>query len=136
MKPGTVPHVFAMFYNGASTGVERSKVLASLRAEGLPVGSGYVRLMHENPVFQRKVAFGKEGCPWSCHLYATERNYRNLSFPEAEKMKIESFVWFYHIHRPNTVEDMKDVVAAFQKVFGNMETLRKTEIKGEIGYKW
>jgi perosamine synthetase len=58
-----VPHILPMLYGEADTGVPRGTIIRALRAEGIPVGTGYLRLMNENPVFSRKIAFGEGGCP-------------------------------------------------------------------------
>jgi len=135
-KKGEVPHIFAMLYDHNIIGVERYRILAALRAEGIPVGSGYLRLMYENPVFLKKIAYGRKGCPWSCYLYGTNRDYHIGDCPVGEKLIRERFIWFYHINRPNSKEDMEDVVKAFKKVFNNLETIKKIDINYAIPYKW
>jgi dTDP-4-amino-4,6-dideoxygalactose transaminase len=131
-----VPHIFAMLYDEKITGVGRSKVLAALRAEGIPVGSGYLRTMYENPIFLKRVAYGKDNCPWSCHLYGTKREYKQGDCPVAEGLLRKAFIWFYHINRPNTISDMRDVIKAFRKVFADLGALKRNKIEGAIGYKW
>ena len=135
-KSGVVPHVFPLLYDNRVTGVGRQKILAALRAEGIPVGSGYLRLMYENPLFLKKIAYGREQCPWSCHLYNYKREYKSGDCPIAENILREKFIWFYHINRPNGIDEMKDVVSAFEKVFENIEFLRRSAIVAEVGYKW
>ena len=133
---GDVPHIFALLYDMEATGVGRPKILAALRAEGIPVGSGYLRTMYENPLFLKKIAYGKDHCPWSCHLYKSPREYKPGDCPVAEGLLREKFIWFYHIGRPNTQKDMDSVADAFAKVFENIETLKKADVNTEIGYKW
>lgn len=133
---GTVPHVFAMKYDEAATGVDRAKILAALRAEGIPVGSGYLRLMYENPMFLKKVAYGRDHCPWSCHGNRQQRSYAKGDCPVGEELIYKRFIWFYHVHRPNTLDDMSDVVAAFKKVFSNLDVLKHTTLNTAITYKW
>ncbi len=135
-KSDTVPHVFPLKYDETVTGVERRKILLALKAEGIPVGSGYLKMMYENPVFTKKTAYGKNGCPWSCHLYNEKREYRPGDCPTAEGLIHKEFIWFYHINRPNNKDDMLDVVSAFEKVFRNLDELRHFETDMEVGYKW
>jgi dTDP-4-amino-4,6-dideoxygalactose transaminase len=136
IKDGTVPHVFPMLYDSLLTGVERQKILAALRAEGIPVGSGYLHLMYENPIFLKKIAYGKNNCPWSCHMYGIERNYRLGDCPVGEELLKKRFIWFYHINRPNTIDDMRDVAEAFKKVFSNLDLLKDADVDVSIPYKW
>ena len=135
-ESGVVPHVFPLLYDNRVTGVDRQKILVALRAEGIPVGSGYLRLMYENPIFTKKIAYGKNQCPWSCHLYNYRREYKAGDCPKAENLLREKFIWFYHINRPNGIDEMKEVVSAFEKVFENIEFLRRSAIIAEVGYKW
>ena len=133
---GAIPHVFPFLYDEAVTGVERSKVISALRAEGIPVGSGYLRTMYANPIFLRKIAYGKKMCPWSCKFYGKKREYKEGDCPVAEDLIHKHAIWFYHINRPNTIRDMKDVVRAFRKVFNNLDDLNKNSINTKVGYKW
>ena len=59
-----IPHVYPLIYDNKITGVPREKILTALRAEGIPVGSGYLRLMYENPMFLKRIAYGKNHYPW------------------------------------------------------------------------
>lgn len=131
-----IPHIVPFLYDSKLTGVKRETVLSALRKEGIQIGSGYLRLMYQNPIFLKKVAYGKKQCPWSCHIYDFERNYNNGDCPIAEKLISEDFIWFYHINRPNGIEDMKDVVEAFKKVFNNIDELKNIELKEKAQYKW
>lgn len=133
---GVIPHIFTLLYDAEVTGVERHKILAALRAEGIPVSSGYLRTMYENPIFLKQLAYGRGGCPWSCHLYNLKRRYRVGDCPVAENLLREKFIWFYHINRPNGIREMKYVVRAFKKVFEKLAILHKVKIKKRIDYKW
>lgn len=133
---GEIPHIVPMFYDEKKTGVERSKVLAALKAEGIPVGSGYVRTMYENPVFLRKIAYGGDHCPWACHLYGLKREYKTGDCPVAENLIKKKFIWFYHLNHPNTTGDMQSVISAFKKVFVNVALLREKNVTVKLGYKW
>lgn len=134
---GAVPHVLPFLYDADVTGVSRDDILRALRAEGIPVGSGYVRLMPENPLFVKKVAYGQGGCPWTCHLYGLTPDYGVENFPVAKRLIGERFLWFYHIHAPNGPADMDQAIAAFRKVFTNLDQIREGGFeKKKLGYKW
>ncbi|MDA8419207.1 MAG: DegT/DnrJ/EryC1/StrS family aminotransferase [Desulfobacteraceae bacterium] len=134
-KPDWVPHILPMLYDAEATGVPRALVLRALREEGVPVGSGYTRLMHENPLFVRQVAYGRHGCPWKC----AGEGYTAPAYPcpTAEDLLRHRFIWFYHINRPNGLAEMEQVVEAFLKVFSSLEELKNCP-QGEValGYKW
>ena len=135
---GNVPHIFPFLYDYEKTGVKREIVIEALRAEGIPVGSGYQRLMPENPMFLKRIAYGKKGCPFTCEFYKKKVRYDVKDYPTASGLIYGKFIWFYHINNPNTIKDMDDVVRAFKKVFSNIDTLKSEKIheRGKALYKW
>ena len=90
-----VPHILPLIYDAEESGIPRSTILKALRAEGLPVGSGYVRLMNENPIFQKKIAYGEKGCPWNCLNSKSEISYSSEAFLVANELIRKKFIWFY-----------------------------------------
>ena len=47
----------------------RDMIVKALNAEGIPVTGGYGRLMYENPIFSRKIAYGLKGYPFKKDLF-------------------------------------------------------------------
>lgn len=98
-----------------STGMpSRQELVKALNAEGIPVGAGYGRLMYENPIFTKRMAYGRKGYP-----FTESRNikYGKGTCPKSEEINGQ-FIWFKFVNAPNTIEDMQDVVAAFEKILG------------------
>ncbi|MBI2387688.1 MAG: DegT/DnrJ/EryC1/StrS family aminotransferase [Elusimicrobia bacterium] len=133
---GNVCHVLAMTYDAKTSGVSRDAVLAAIRAEGIPVGGGYPRLMPENPMFTKKIAFGMDGWPWSGFPHGRAMRYRREDYPVAASLIYEKFIWFYHVNAPNTPKDMEDAANAFKKVFSNLDALKGYAPTGPKVYKW
>ena len=42
---------------------DRDTLVRAMRAEGIPLVDGYARLLHELPIFARRIAFGRDGAP-------------------------------------------------------------------------
>lgn len=134
LPPGSVCHILAMLYDEGRAGVPRASVVHALRAEGVPVGTGYTRLMYENPLFLRRRALGRGGFPFTA---GRDVVYRRGDCPVAERLVRERFIWFYHVNRPNGEKDMQDVVDAFRKVFGALDALKDFDPSGrKLAYKW
>jgi perosamine synthetase len=132
-----VCHVFPLLYDATETGVSRDLMIKALRAEGIPVSNGYLRLMPENPIFSKRIAFGNKGCPFACPFYNGTVDYSIKNFPVAKDLLVNRFIWFYHINRPNTFHDMDDVVQAFKKIelkFGDLKNYHGN-VSSKI-YKW
>jgi len=118
-----VCHVAAFRYDAETLGMERDLFLSAMRAEGIPIGTGYVRLMSDNPMFLKKTAYGKNGYPWSASEHGRQMTYEKNAFPIAQNLVENSFLWFYHIAYPSTSDDMQDIINAVRKVLANKEAL-------------
>lgn len=131
-----VPHLFVALYEAAAMGMPREVFVAALRAEGVPVGTGYARPLYANPTFLNRIAYGSQGCPWSCRrdgAAAPEpRKYERGMCPVAERLLDDEFLWFYHIAYPSTEDDMHDVVRAVRKVVEGRERLAQVRL-GDLG---
>lgn len=124
-----VVHLHSMDYDEKATGVPKKLVVTALQKEGIPVSGGYPRLAYHNPIFQKRIGYGRQGCPFTCGFYpnAKARTYPRGLNPVAEELIAKRHIWFYHINHPNTIEDMGDVAAAFRKVYGSLDELRKLD---------
>jgi dTDP-4-amino-4,6-dideoxygalactose transaminase len=116
-------HVLAFLYDGDQFGIPRELFLAALRAEGIPVGTGYVRAIYENPLFLRRIAFGSNGSPWK--EAGSSRTYSRNQCPVITRLLNEQFLWFYHVAYPSTLDDMKDIVTAVKKVHASVAEIRQ-----------
>ena len=95
--------------------ITRDNLVSEMKKEGIPLSGGYGRMMHENPIFTRGLAYTK-GCPFSCqHGKISSARYGKGTLPVSEKVN-KQFVWFKFINPPNTKADMDDVISAFKKV--------------------
>jgi len=111
-----VPHVFAALFDAITMGISRDRFVAALRAEGVPVGTGYPRTLYENPTFMKQIAYGSGGCPWTSDFYRGKVTYAPGMCPVAENLLRERFIWFYHIAYASTAEDMGDIGRAVRKI--------------------
>jgi dTDP-4-amino-4,6-dideoxygalactose transaminase len=127
-----VCHALAFLYDAKRADCPRDVFAAAIRAEGVPVGTGYVRTMYESPTFLRRIALGKGGWPWTAGASPSPVHYQRGQCPVAEALLGEQFIWIYHVAHPSTKEDMLDVAAAFHKVAAHLPQIaaRAAEIQG------
>ncbi len=67
------------------SGVKRSEVAEALRCEGVPVAEGYQNI-HLLPLYQKKIAYGSNGFPWSGTTNRREIDYSKGICPVAEEI--------------------------------------------------
>ncbi|MBP9855341.1 MAG: DegT/DnrJ/EryC1/StrS family aminotransferase, partial [Candidatus Omnitrophica bacterium] len=96
----------------------RDQLAKKLNEEGIPVIKGYGRMMHENPMFTKKIAYGTNHFPFIEPWFDGKRiKYGTGACLLSEKMNQE-FIWFKYVNHPNSRSDMDDVIKAFEKVLG------------------
>lgn len=105
--------------------IHRNIVAHVLRSEGIPVASGISRLTSEHPLFQRQLAYGKNHCPFSCHLYKRNGKYSIPDMPNAKRLQNEEYLGFFQVGWPNTIKDTDDIVKGFRKIMANKNYLSK-----------
>ncbi|MEE2885495.1 MAG: DegT/DnrJ/EryC1/StrS family aminotransferase [Chloroflexota bacterium] len=127
-----VYYVQPMEFNRDLVGVERDVFVDAVAAElpsspdreGIPlVWSGYGKPLYLLPMYQQKSAIGGKGCPFACPHYEGHVDYSIGICPVVEKVEKESLFMNDFIRPPATVEDMRDVVRAFEKVYENKDQL-------------
>ena len=96
----------------------RGAVLEALAAENVPVSRWQKVPVPSQPLFQNKLAYGR-GCPWRCHG-AEDVSYKTEDYPNTVAILENSFV-LRGLVPPNGFELMDHYVAAFEKVFQNIE---------------
>jgi dTDP-4-amino-4,6-dideoxygalactose transaminase len=84
VRPGCrhVYYVWAARFDAERLGVSRADFSAALSAEGVPHFVGYTRPLYLLPVFQQRIAFGRNGWPFTL----TDRRYESGLCPTAERM--------------------------------------------------
>jgi dTDP-4-amino-4,6-dideoxygalactose transaminase len=96
----------------------------SREKEGVSIGSGYVKPLYLQPIFQKKICYGKMGCPFEVPWYDGKVDYRKGICPVAERMYYDKLFIHDIAHPHMKKEDLDDVVAAFMKVWEHREELK------------
>jgi perosamine synthetase len=124
VAPGAthVYYIYGLSLDTAALGVPRERIVAALKAEGvLGVMAGYQNL-HLLPIFRHKIAYGAHGFPWT--LAERDIAYGPGVCPVAEKLHSETFLGLSLCMCEFHPADVDQVVAAFHKVWNQLESLR------------
>lgn len=130
-------HVFYVHpikFKSSVAGIHRNRFVEAVKAEleltelreteGVKVGVGYVKPLYLQPLYQNKIAYGNNGCPWTCDKYKGNVSYEKGICPVAERMYFDELITHELMHSRMTKSDMDDVFDAFNKVWENREELR------------
>ncbi len=117
-------YMYPLVLNLTELGLSRSVLLNALEAEGLEgLFAGYANI-HMLPMYQKKIAYGSNGFPWSSDICRREVSYRHGICPVAEKLHEETYIGFAMCMHELSDEEVDLMVATFRKVWANLDLLR------------
>lgn len=121
-------YTYAIRFDAQAAGMSRTRFAQAVNAE-LPKPThveqhglleGYVKPLYLAPMYQRKVALGRQGFPWNLHPEVDYRYEPGLC-PVAERMRNEELLLTPLVREPLTERDMDDLAAAMAKVLGQRQ---------------
>lgn len=119
-------YVYGLKLDFSKLEVDRSTLVQALEAEGIEgLAEGYA-CVHLLPLFQRKIAYGKNGFPWSYRANPDDYNYSKGICPVAEELHGKAFIGFEMCLLDLNQADVNLIIEAFQKVWKNLDLLAKT----------
>lgn len=120
-------YIYPMILDVALLGVSRKKIYAALEAEGVTgLMTGYANV-HLLPMYQKKIAYGSKGFPWTSDICKRNVSYVKGICPTAEKLHDESFLGYEMCLNDLDDNDVDLIVIAFRKVWGNLSGLASVE---------
>ena len=119
-----VYYVYSLVYDAAGTGIPRERVGKALCAEGVPASMGYLNL-HLLPMYQKRIAYGRNGFPWSTPFYKGSVSYAKGICPVAESLQDAQYIGMGMCLNDYTERDIDLLISAFRKVWGSLDRLKK-----------
>lgn len=119
-----VYYVYSMYVDVVALGINRQRLHQALLAEGVPaLGASYQNL-HMLPMYQKKMAYGSKGFPWTSEICKRDVSYTKGICPVAERLHEAEFLGFGICSHEYKDEEVDMIIAAFRKVWRNLEALR------------
>ena len=127
-------YAHALKFKREIAGLSRETFVDAVRAElmpaelrekeGVTLGSGYVKPLYLEPLYQQQIVYGDKGCPFSCAFYQGKVDYSAGLCPVCEKMHYQELITHEFMRPSMCREDLNDVVKAFLKVWENKGELK------------
>ncbi len=114
-------YVYAFKYDETVTGADRGWLATAVKAEGIPVTTGYVEPLYRQPMYQRGIAIGRNGFPFR-QVGGAARSYPDGLCPVAERMHERELLYLSFLHAGLAESDLDDVAVAFEKVLATVGT--------------
>ncbi|HWO93201.1 MAG TPA: DegT/DnrJ/EryC1/StrS family aminotransferase [Dehalococcoidia bacterium] len=118
-----VYYFFAMTYDEKATGIPRKLFARAVEAEGFTLKAGYVKPIYLEPLYQRRICFGKDGFPFSANPRNRQISYSKGICPVCERLQDHELMWTNIIYPPLTETDMDAFVEACRKVLSRRDEL-------------
>ena len=115
-----VYYVWAMRVNSEAFGATRAQFSKALAAEGFPHFEGYVAPLYRLPLFQKQVAIGSKGFPFTL----SKTNYQDGLCPVTEALYERELIGFEPCAYDLDEADMASLLAAIRKVHAAGSLLR------------
>ena len=103
----------------------RDKLLDAVRAEGVSANLWHYNPLPSNPIFQKLDVGLGDGYPWRSPYYGRETSYNPEDYPKASEV-LDTSICVNEERHPifgQDMELMEHYVAAFRKVFDNLDEL-------------
>ena len=117
-------YMYFMILDDVALGVSRDRIFDALVAEGVPSLSKKFANVHLLPMFQRKIAFGSKGFPWTSEFCRRDVSYEKGICPVAESLHDRSYIGFQMCMHQMTDVEVDLMISAFHKVWANLDALR------------
>jgi len=116
-------YMYAIRFDKDKIGISRDKFVQALNAEGIPMWVGYQEPLYLAPMYQQKIAFGRNGFPFTYEGYKGNVSYSPGICPVTENMYYNELMYTNICHANITQRDLDDVITGFEKVLENVTSI-------------
>lgn len=118
-----VYYVYPLVLDTLLLGPDRKRIYESLVAEGVPGLALGCANLHLLPMYQKKMAYGSSGFPWSSEICRRNVDYRKGICPVAEELHETTYLGIEMCLHDYADDDVDLVIESFWKVWDNLERL-------------
>ncbi len=121
-------HVYYLYpikFHEEKIGISRDLFVRAMQAEGISISKGFVKPIYLEPIFQKKIAYGDKGCPFSCPMYGKKILYPEGLCPTSERLYFKEIITTNICKYPNSEKEVSELLEAVEKILKNLSALKK-----------
>ena len=134
--PGSTvaPYFWSCLFHGERSGIDYGVFKAALRHAGAPFGTGFLQVpAYMYDIFRNPNAYGNTGCPYNCHMYSGEVDWKAGLCPVAE----DTIPRIVNTNNMVSIERATEAASALQMAIGmaeagTVEPLQYSDIEERI----
>jgi len=120
-----VYYVYGMRFDHHQIGIDRTTLVKALKAEGVPaIQEGYQNI-HTLPLFTKELTYKGNPLPYSLLPRKRRHELSATQLPVAERLHRSEFVGINWCAKEFTDSEVQQLANAFEKVWANLDLLRK-----------
>jgi len=116
-------YFYPMRYHKERLGIDRTLFVKAVRAEGISLSEAYVKPIYLEPMYQKRMVYGRKGCPFTCGHYEGKIDYNKGICPVTEKLHFFELITTDICKYPNTEREVEEFVTAIAKIKNNVGSL-------------
>ena len=116
-----VYYIYPILIKTESINVDKKMLVKALVAEGIPGLSDCYINLHLLPMYQKKIAYGTSGFPWS--IAHRQISYKKGICPIAERLNDSIYFGIEMCLHEYSDQDIDLIIQAFEKVWRNLDQL-------------
>ena len=117
-------YMYPMVVDVELIGVSRGKIIEALTEEGVKyLTPGYANI-HMLPMYQKRIAYGSNGFPWTSEVVDREVSYAKGICPIAEELHDKTYMGYLMCMHELEDEDITGMIKAFRKVWNQIWKLK------------
>ncbi|TQV84151.1 DegT/DnrJ/EryC1/StrS family aminotransferase [Exilibacterium tricleocarpae] len=116
-------YLYGMTLDLPVVGASRERILAALRAEGVPALTDRYVTLHRYPMYRKRIAYGSRHFPWVINGAASSVSYDDGICPVAESLDDRQFLGLLLCQYAFDERDIDSIATAFEKVWACREQL-------------
>ena len=116
-------YIYPLVLDIEKLGCSKFKIAEALSAEGVELATSYQNI-HLIPMYQKKIAFGSKGFPWTADFARKNISYSKGICPVAERLNDETYLGLSMCVYDLNDEEIDLIIKSFHKVWNNIDQLK------------
>ena len=117
--------VTPFLYNENAFGFKRDIFIKIALSEGIPINGGYIRPIYYEPMYQKKIAYGKKGYPFKGTSNKNKISYKKGLAPICEDMHHNKLITTNICRYPVEIKHIDSFFATIEKIILNISEIKK-----------